>query len=262
MLIGIVIELAWALPLIALNVLILNLLSNLRPTKPVALAVALGATLGIAYAVTISLLAGPMVSTAAIPLLPFMATVGASTGLLRNSESWRESVARQRIYIFLVIVVLLWSGYFALRNNMASANSSRLVVVKLNALSEPLHWDDGNGSISLNDVERRRVEEAIGITSSGILEPVLSLSRAQHPNGTAILVMIRDVSQRVQLPMPDAGIAIFTQNQDGTWREDSHDAHFGKNSLSLLPAPGSNFTRIEIEGPFDTQASEIGISHK
>lgn len=193
MLIGIVIELVWSLPLIALSFLISKLLPNLAPAwRMVVLSVVLGATLGIVYAVTISLFAGPMVSVAAIPLLPFMATVGASTGLWRSSVNWRGSMVRPHSYIFLVFVVLLWIGYFALRKSITSENSFRVVVVKQNPLSEPLHWDDGDGdgSISLNEIERKKVQDAIGITGEGLLKPVLSLSRDQHPDGTVILVMI------------------------------------------------------------------------
>jgi hypothetical protein len=62
--------------------------------------------------------------------------------------------------------------------------------------------------------------------------------------------------------MPDDGVAVFAQNQDGTWGKNLDNSHIGLNSLILSPAAGNEFTRIEIEGPFGSKATEVGVSHK
>ena len=259
----IALEIAWSLPLIALSVFALVLLSRLTPPVRVVLSLLLGAGLGIAYAVAISFIAGPMVTAVPIPLLPFMGTIGATVGSLRGVGNWRRSMVRLNISIFLTLIGFIWISYFALRNYMDSvAGSFRIVVVRREPSLEPLHWDESDDWVSLSHAERKRVQESLGNTGTGILMPLTSLNVGAPSKGAAILVMLRDASQRIQFPMPDRGIAVFIQNQDGTWREDLGGAHFGMNNLGVLPAPGSDFTRLEIEGPFGTQSSEIGVSHK
>ena len=204
-----------------------------------------------------------MVTTVPIPLLPFMGTIGATLGLLRGVASWRRSKVRLNISIFLALLGFIWISYFALRGHMDSAAGSfRIVVVRRNPSLESFHWDESDNWVSLSGAERKRVQESLGKTGTGILLPLTSLNVGERSKRTAILVMSRDASKRIQFPMPDRGVAVFIQNQDGTWREDLGGAHLGMNALSVLPAPGGDFTRLEVEGPFGTQSSEVAISYK
>jgi hypothetical protein len=261
-LLSLTVELIWSLPLIVLSVLVSQTLFKITQTARPTLGVMSGTGLGILYAVAISLFAGPMVTAVAIPLLPFMATVGALAGLLSNTENLRQAIKPPRVYVFLGGALFLWIGFFALRDSITSSNSYRVVVVKRNTLSESLQWDTSGGSINLSEVERKRVQEAIGSIDGGLLTPVLSLNSDEHPHRTVIIVMISDVSKPIHFTMPDSGVVIFIQDQDGTWREDRCGAQPGRNDLTLVPVSGSNVTRIQVAGPFGTQSSEVSISHK
>lgn len=261
MLLRVIGELLWSVPLIALSVLSTLSLWKIYRKRSETSSIILGMAVGIACAVALSLLSGPMVSGVVIPLLPLMATIGATTGLLYHSADRGGSRKRRHIYVWIFVVGLMWMGFFFARNYVAAKEEFRLVVIKQSARPGPVNWDNSVSYLDLADADRAKVEGLLG-TAAGTLKPIFSIGRGKSPQAAAILVMSQDVSRHVQLRMPDAGTVVFMQDREGAWKEDAGGAHFGKKSLALEPTPGSNFTRIEIGGPFGTQSSEIGISHQ
>jgi hypothetical protein len=262
MALGFVMEVLWSFPLLVLSALIPNFLAKVKPGTRIALSVALCVLLGITYATAIAAFSGPMVTAVPIPLLPFMATVGAFTGLVRTSANLRDHTRWPAVYLTACVVSVLWIGYFVLRHKMISEHSFRLVVVEADPSPESLRLQEDHSSITLNEAERSRVQEAIGVTQAVPLKLVLSLSIGEHPHRTVILVMAGDVSERTQFEMPDSGVVVLIQNQDGTWRKVSRDVHRGSDRVTLSPVPGSTLTRIDVEGPFGTESSEIRVSRK
>ena len=226
------IETAYALPLIAVCVLGSAFLAKRSRPGRVIVSVLLGAALGVAYAVAISFIAGPMVTAFAIPLLPFMTSVGECVGLVRGAENWRLRLQPLNISVFVILIALNWISFFALRHYMDSAAGSfRIVVVRRDPSLKSVQWDNSDNWVNITAAERKRVQEAIGSSDTGTLTPLSFLNIGERPKGTAILVMLQDSSQRIEFQMPDDGVAIFSQNQDGTWQENMANTHIGLNKL-------------------------------
>jgi hypothetical protein len=250
------VELMWSLPVVALTIAMKHILRNISPAKRIPLVIGFGVAIGVLYSLGISGLAGPMVSGATIPLLPFMTTIGAIVGFLEVARIGRIQL---HVYGLVALIAVIWGGYFALADMLASSNAVSVVIVKRVPTSGSARWDVDEQSIVLTEDERTRIQEQLGSDDAGILRPVLSFSEGEHPHVTVIAVMIKDVSSVVRLPIPHSGLAVFVQNQDGTWREDLHATHPSKNKLNLFPIAENNHTRVEIENSFDTQSSEVSI---
>jgi hypothetical protein len=258
---AIVVEILWGLPLLAVSVPVLALISKASHPKHPVISLLVGATLGSAYAVVVSLIVGPMITAVPVPFLPFMGTMGMLVGVLRGAKNWRQSLTYLNISAFLILVGFIWVSYFTARRYLdQAAGSFRIVVMRRNDPSaRSIQRNEDNEWVSLSKEERKRVQETVG--SKKILRTLTSLDVGEHPKGTAVLVMIRDTTQRIQFPMPDDGVAIFFQNEDGTWRENIEKSHIGMNKLVVSPDGDTNFTRIEVEGPFGSQGTEVGVSH-
>ena len=254
-------ELIWSLSPIVLTFFAVWSKLKTRGRWSNALSIFLGMAIGIAWAVVISLDAGPRVTAAAIPILPLMATLGAATGLFCVLADRQESRKGRYIYQLLIIVPLVWTGFYWGRSYVAAKDAFRLVVIQYSGLSGPTQWDKGTNDLYLTTADRGRVESLLGSTA-GTLTPLLSMTIGESPRAVAVLVMYHDVAQRAQLQMPDAGTIIFVQGRDGLWQQDDGSAHSGSRSLVLSADPGTNFTRFEVAGPLGTQSTEIGVSHR
>lgn len=103
------------------------------------------------------------------------------------------------------------------------------------------------------------IEDATRSVRSGALIPVSSFGVGKEASATVILVMLRNVSDTVQLPRPSHGLVTYVQEQDGSWKG-RRDAAATGYAIRLSPVQENGWTRIEIEGPLGTAATEVEVS--
>lgn len=158
----------------------------------------------------------------------------------------------------LLVILVIWTGFYAASASFARRESFRLIVIKLTSDSQPLHWVQNGDSIPLNDTEKHAIEEATRSARSGALIPFSSLGVGKEARATVVLVMLRDVSDSVRLPRPNRGLVTYVQKQDGSWQ--GREANAKGYGVRLSPNPENGRTRIEIEGALGTSRTEVGVS--
>ncbi len=185
-------------------------------------------------------------------------TAASVVGLL--SREARPTFRRWSGVVCLLVILVIWTGFYAASASFARRESFRLIVIKLTSDPEPLHWVENGDSIPLNNTEKHAIEEAIGSVRPGALIPISSLKIGKEARTTVVLVMVRDVSDSVRLPRPGRGLVTYVQGQDGSWQ--GRDANAKGYALRVLPNQETGYTRIEIEGPSGAISTEVGVSHK
>jgi hypothetical protein len=252
---GLIIELLWTLPAAGLMILMRKKFAQLKNS---AWAGPIGALIGALYAVALTFLVGPSIQVVDVPFLPLTMTVGTAVGAAALSREARPTFRRGSGAVCLLVILVIWTGFYAASASFARRESFRLIVIKLASDSQPLHWVQNGDSIPLNDTEKRAIEQAIGSVRSGALIPLSSLKRGKEARATLVLVMVRDVSDSVRLPRPGRGLVAYVQGQDGSWqRPDANAKGYG---VRLSPNPENGRTRIEIEGALGTSGTEVGVS--
>lgn len=255
------VELLWSTPVWAVVFVASKATIKRSSTTRFALLVGLGVLFGIAYAVALAFFAGPMISAVIIPFFPFMATVGACAGFLMSLQHRQVRAVGTPLLIVFALVAVFWLAYGVLARQMAMENAVSVVVVKCVPTPGLTLWDSGDQSTTLNETERARVQESLDAGSGNILKPMFSLEEGQNPRLKVILIMTHDVRRPMQFPLPVSGTEVLRQNEDDTWQQNPRGVNTGRVHLSLSPTD-SKFTRIELEGQFGTQSSEIGVSHE
>ena len=253
---ALLIELLWALPVVGFIFLLRLKLVRWRESIWVVL---IGASIGALYAYVIALLAGPAVQAPALPFLPVAMTCGAVGGVIPLGRNGLAS-RKHSMFVCFALVLTLWIAFFKARVYFQKKESFRLVVIKLSPEPKPLHWAKGTSFISLKREEIEEAEKATGTASLGVMMPVDLFTVGPDANATVILVMQRDVSDRIRLPMPDRGLVVYVQNADGSWQNRASDVN--SHSLVLSPTEGTGFTRIEIEDALGSTATEVRLSQK
>ncbi len=183
-------------------------------------------------------------------------TAASVVGLL--SREARPTFRRWSGVVCLLVILVIWTGFYAASASFARRESFRLIVIKLTSDSQPLHWVQNGDSIPLNDTEKHAIEEATRSARSGALIPFSSLGVGKEARATVVLVMLRDVSDSVRLPRPNRGLVTYVQKQDGSWQ--GRDANAKGYAVHLSPNPENGRTRIEIEGALGTSGTEVGVS--
>jgi hypothetical protein len=252
-----IIEVLWTLPVAGLTILMGKKLAGL---KNLAWGGPIGAAIGALYAVSLSLLVGPTIQAVGVPFLPLTMTVGTVGG---SAAHFREAIPTRRwwsVALCLSVILMIWTGFYAASASFSRRESFRLVVVKLTSDTQPLHWVENGDSIPLNNTEKHAIEEATRSVRSGALIPISSFETGKEASATLVLVMLRDVSDSVRLPRPNRGLVTYIQEQNGSWQ--GRDADAKGYAVRLSPVPENGGTRIEIEGPLGTVATEVGVSHR
>jgi hypothetical protein len=253
-------ELLWTLPVAGLMILMQKKFAQLKNS---AWASPIGALVGALYAVALAFLVGPSIQAVDVPFLPLTMTVGTAVtavGAAALSREARPTFRRWSGAVCLLVILVVWTGFYAASASFARRESFRLIVIKLTSDSQPLHWVQNGDSIPLNDTEKHAIEEATRSARSGALIPFSSLKVGKEARATVVLVMLRDVSDSVRLPRPNRGLVTYVQKQDGTWQ--GRDPNAKGYAVRLLPNPENGCTRIEIEGTWGTTATEVGVSHR
>jgi hypothetical protein len=253
---GLIIELLWTLPIAGLIILMRKKFPKL---KNLAWAGTIGTAIGTLYAVALSFLVGPSILAVDVPFLPLAMTVGATVGTAAFSREARTTSRRWSIALCLVFILVIWTGFYAAHASLARRESFRLIVIKLASDSQPLHWLQNGDSISLDDTEKRAIEEATRSVRSGALIPLSFLKVGKEARVTAVLVMVRDVSDSVRLPRPGRGLVTYVQEQDGSWQ--GRDANAKGNAILLSPAENGH-TLIKVESALGAIGTEVGVSHR
>jgi len=254
---GLIIELAWTLPAAGLMILIRKKFAQLKDS---AWAGPIGALVGALYAVALSFLVGPSIQAFDVPFLPLTMTVGTAVGAVTLSREARPTFRRWSGAVCLLVIPVIWAGFYAASAAFSRRESFRLIVIKLTSDPQPLHWAQNGDSTPLNDTEKHAIEEATRSARSGALIPLSSLKVGKDARTTVVLVMLRDVSDSVRLPRPGRGLVTYVQKQDGTWQ--GPDANVKGYAVLLSPNPENGYTRIEIEDTWGITATEVGVSHR
>lgn len=249
----------WTLPLAGLTILGGKKFAGL---KNPAWGGPIGAAIGALYAVLLSLLVGPAIQAVGVPFLPLTMTVGTVGG--GSTALFREAIPTSRrwwsVVLCLSVILMIWTGFFTARASLSKRQSLGLIVIKLTSEPQPLHWAQDGSSIPLKETEIHATEEATRSVRSGALIPISSFGVGNDARATIILVMLHDVSESVRLPRPDRGLVTYVQQQDGSWQ--GRDADGKGYGLLLSPIQENGWTRIEIEGPLGTAATEVGVTHR
>jgi hypothetical protein len=200
-------ELLWTLPAAGLMILIRKKFAQLKDS---AWAGPIGALVGALYAVALSFLVGPSIQAVDVPFLPLTMTVGTAVGAVTLSKEARPSFRRWSGAVCLLVILVIWAGFYAASASFARKESFRLIVIKLTSDSQPIHWVQNGDAIPLSDTEKHAIEEATRSARSGALIPFSSLNLGKEARATLVLVMLRDVSDSVRLPRPGRAASSHT----------------------------------------------------
>ena len=252
---GLIIERLWTLPAAGLMILMRKKFAQLKNS---AWAGPIGALIGALYAVALTFLVGSSIQVVDVPFLPLTMTVGTAVGAAALSREARPTFRRWSGAVCLLVILVIWTGFYAASAFFARRESFRLIVIKLTSDSQPLHWVQNGDSIPLNDTEKHAIEEETRSARSGALIPFSSLGVGKEARATVVLVMLRDVSDSVRLPRPNRGLVTYVQKQDGTWQ--GRDPNAKGYAVRLSPNPENGRARIEIESALGTSGTEVGVS--
>ena len=252
-------ELLWTLPAAGLVILVQLKFAQLKNSAWAGL---IGALVGALYSLALSFLVGPSIQLFGVPFLPLTMTVATVVGTAPLSRETRPIFRRWSGAVSLLVILVIWTGFYAASASFARRESFRLIVIKLASDSQPLHWVQKEDSIPHGDAEKHAIEEAIRSPRSGALIPLSYLQVGKEVRATVVLVMLRDVSDSVRLPRPMRGLVTYLQEQDGSWQGGDANAKAYAYAVRLSPNPENGRTQIAIEGALGTTGTEVGVSHR
>lgn len=247
-------EAIWTLPVAGLMLLMRKTLA-----KHPAWRAAVGAGIGALYAVALSFLVGPSIQMVYVPFLPLAMTVGTAVGAATPSGADIRTSRRWSLALCLLLISAIWTAFYVASAFLERREAFRLVVIKLASDSQPLHWVQNGGSISLSNAEKHAIEEeTTRSVHSGALVPLTYFELGHGASATVVLVMSNDVSSLVRLPRPARGLVTYVQKVDGSWQ----GADVNAKGDALVLSPENSYTKITIEGALGTTATGVSVSDR
>ncbi len=247
----VLIDLFWTLPLIGVVALERKLLGKSMPRPAL---VALAAITGGVYAYLVMLGFTPFLVPVRLPLLPYMLTVGVLVVLF----PFRPSAITVPAWITTAVLLLLaWPGTLWLSSYLEGRAAFDLYVIKLHPDNAPLHWQLMDAPLAsasrLTEAQRASILRQAGRPTGVLLEgSSLGSGGPTAASPVIVLVMDRNVTAPVSLPVPVHGTAIFFENADGTFRQDLSAATMKASAppgLQLTPDPVLG-TSMQVTGAF------------
>ena len=251
MMLGLLVEALWTLPVIGLM-----LLMRKKLAKHPAWRVLVGAGMGALYAVALSFLVGTSILMAYVPFFPLAMTVGTAVGAAPSFGADMRTSRRWSVALCLVLICAIWAAFYVASASLEKRESFRLVVIKLASDSQPLHWVQDGGSISLSSAEKHAIEEATRSVHSGALVPLTYFERGHGARATVVLVMSHDISGLVRLPKPARGLITYVQKLDGSWQ----DANVNVKGYAVVLSPENSHTQITVESALGTTGTDVSVS--
>ena len=251
---ALIVEATWTLPVIGLVILVRK-----RFAKNPAWGAPIGAGIAALYAVALSLLVGPSIQMVYVPFLPLAMTVGTAVGAAPSFGADTRTSRRWSLALCLLLICAIWTAFYVASASLEKGKAFRLVVIKLASDSQPLHWVQDGGSISLSSAEKHAIEEeTTRSVHSGALVPLTYFELGHGASATVVLVMSNDVSSLVRLPRPARGLVTYVQKVDGSWQ----GADVNAKGDALVLSPENSYTKITIEGASGTTATGVSVSDR